>query len=95
MKGWMRTGMWKYICGVEGCGDDWLESVWGGMCAGSGKVRREGAVQWVHRFRKIRRVVLWVVLQGFGTLRWQCELLKWAGRSCVAWRGKEWFEVVR
>ena len=53
---------------MEGCGDDWLESFWVGMCAGSGKVWREGAVLWVHRFRKIRRVVLWVVLQGFGTL---------------------------
>ena len=54
---------------MEGCGDDWFESGWLGMCAGSGKVWWGGVVQWVHRIRKIRRVlVLWVVLQGFGTL---------------------------
>ena len=44
------------------------------MCAGSGKVWREGAVQWVHQFRNIRRVVLWVVLQGFGTLMVVCTV---------------------
>ena len=31
--------------------------------------------------------------RGSGPWCW-CELLQWAGRSCVAWCGKEWFEMV-
>ena len=46
-----------------------MEPFWIGKCAGSGKVWREcWAVKSVHQFHKMERVVVWVVLQGFGTL---------------------------
>ena len=45
-----------------------VESVWIGTCAGSGKGWREWVVQSLHRVRMIRKEVVWVVLQGVGTL---------------------------
>ena len=54
---------------MGGCGYDLvMESMWFGKCAGSGRVWRECAVQSVDQFHEIRRAVVWVVLQGSGTL---------------------------
>ena len=45
-----------------------VESVRIGTCAGSGKGWRAWVVQSLYRVRVITRAVVWVVLQGVGTL---------------------------